>query len=298
LPELTAPRRRALEIALLVDESAGSSDPRTLGVAVRSALDALASETPLALAVDDVQWLDASTASALAFALRRLDAQPLVLLLARRLGEGAETSGLEHAIDRDRVTKLAVGPLSLGATHQLLQERLGRPFARPTLLRLHEAAGGNPFYALELARVVTHDVDLTQPLRVPETLEGLVRARLDELPKDTREPLMLVSALGSPPARLIFESGITEDELGPAVAANVIEHTDDVIRFTHPLLASVLYQSMPRWSTIRSIARGTSRSRRRARTATWRRSSRKRRCWRVPAALRSRPRSSASTRSG
>lgn len=244
LPALSAPRRRALEIALLVEEGAGSSDPRTLGVAVKSALDILVAETPVVLAVDDVQWLDPSSASALSFALRRLDTQPIRLLLARRLGEGAETSELEQAVDRDHVARLPVGPLSLGATHQLLQARLGRPFARPTLLRVHEASGGNPFYALELARVLSSDVDPTQPLRVPETLEGLVRARLDELPAATRQALRLASALGRPRTQLVFDAGITEDVLEPALTARVVERSDDVIRFTHPLLASVLYQSM------------------------------------------------------
>ena len=90
LPALPAPRRRALEVALLVEEAADGSDPRTLGVAVRSALEALVAEAPIVLAVDDVQWLDPSSASALAFALRRLREQPILLLLARRLGEEAE----------------------------------------------------------------------------------------------------------------------------------------------------------------------------------------------------------------
>ncbi len=64
-------------------------------------------------------------------------------------GEGP---ALEEALDADAVERLRVGPLSIGAIHTLLQRRLGRPFARPTLRRLHEISGGNPFYALELAR--------------------------------------------------------------------------------------------------------------------------------------------------
>src|SRR5688572_22461332 len=78
LPALSAPRRRALEVALLVEEAEHRVDPRTLGVAVRSALEALVAEAPVVLAVDDVQWLDPSSARALAFALRRLDEQPIL----------------------------------------------------------------------------------------------------------------------------------------------------------------------------------------------------------------------------
>lgn len=244
LPALSAPRRRALEVALLVEGADHRLDPRTLGVAVRSALEALVAEQPVVLAVDDVQWLDRSSADALAFALRRLDQQAIHLLLARRLGEEAAPSELERAIEPDRVERVPVGPLSLGATHRLLQARLGQTFSRPTLLRVHEVSGGNPFYALELARVLLGaDVDPTQPLRVPETLEGLVRARVDGLPPSTRRALLLASAVGRPSAEMLAGVGVTEDVLEPALAAHVLEPADGTIRFTHPLLASVVYQS-------------------------------------------------------
>ena len=73
LPALPTPRRHALEVALLVEEDPEGFDPRTLGVAVRSALEVLVAEGPVVLAIDDVQWLDPSSTSALAFALRRFD---------------------------------------------------------------------------------------------------------------------------------------------------------------------------------------------------------------------------------
>ena len=71
VPALSAPRRLALETALLVDEPpAEGVDPRALGVAVRSSLELLAEERPLVVAIDDVQWLDGSSADMLAFAVR------------------------------------------------------------------------------------------------------------------------------------------------------------------------------------------------------------------------------------
>jgi DNA-binding CsgD family transcriptional regulator len=242
LPELSPPRRRALEVALLVEDASRGADPRTLGVAVRSALEALAAETPVVLAVDDVQWLDPSSASVLTFALRRMGEQPVHVLLARRTGEQAAPSELESAFETDRIERLPVGPLSLGALHTLLQARLGRTFARPSLLRVHETSGGNPFYALELAQALGADVDPTQPLPVPETLEGLVRARLDELPPATRESLLLAVAVGRPSAEFFASLDVDEHALDPALAARVIERTDGTIRFAHPLLASVVYQ--------------------------------------------------------
>src|SRR5688500_6930492 len=65
LHELTAPRRRALEIALLVrDDIEEPVDFRTLAIAVRSALQLLAAREPVLIAIDDVQWLDLSSADA------------------------------------------------------------------------------------------------------------------------------------------------------------------------------------------------------------------------------------------
>lgn len=247
LPELPAPRRRALEIALLLEEEAEpAADPRALAVAVRTTLEALAEDGPVVVAIDDVQWLDPSSGSALAFAFRRLDAN-VRLLLTRRVEEGIPAPELEKAIDADRIERLPVGPLSVGATHQLLRQRLGRTFARPTLLRLHEASGGNPFFALELARALgtgSGTGDPTQPLPVPETLEGLVSSRLGVLPDATRVALALVSASGRPSPALLQAAGVTEEELEPAFAAHVVELTDGAVRFTHPLLASVLYQGV------------------------------------------------------
>ncbi len=245
LPALAAPRRRALEVALLVEDPDTRSDPRTLGVAVRSALETLAAETPVVLAIDDIQWLDPSSASVLTFALRRMGDQPVHVLLARRTDEGAAPSELESAFEPDRVERLPVGPLSLGAVHILLRARLGRTFSRPSLLRVHEASAGNPFYALELARVLGAETDPTQPLLVPETLDGLIRVRLAELPPTTYDALLLASALGRPTAEQLADAGATHTVLEPALDAHVIEEAAGAIRFTHPLLASVLYQSAP-----------------------------------------------------
>ena len=132
--------------------------------------------------------------------------------------------------------QLPVRPLSVGALHQFLRDRLGRPFARQTLLRIHERSGGNPFFALELGRVLDADVDPVAPLPVPETLEALVRGRISGLPASTREALALASALGTPSASLLERAGVPADALEPALAAHVIERENGTIRFTHPLL--------------------------------------------------------------
>ena len=109
---------------------------------------------PILVAIDDVQWLDRLVGGALAFALRRLGESRCSAARSARVADGAPPSAIEQALGAESVRRLDVEPLSVGALHRLLRSRLGRPFARQTLLRIHERSGGNPFFALELARVL------------------------------------------------------------------------------------------------------------------------------------------------
>jgi DNA-binding CsgD family transcriptional regulator len=245
LAALLTPRRRALQVALLREEVSGEPvDRRTLAVAVHDALQLLSDRGPTLIAVDDVQWLDPSSSGALGFALRRLDGRPVLLLLTRRLAEGGHQSELERALPPDRVCRLIVGPLSVGALHRFLRDRLQRSFPRQTLLRIHERSGGNPFFALELASVLPADVDPLQPLPVPETVEEVVGARISALPAAVREALALAAAVGTASESLLKRAGVATDALDAAVAARVVERESGMIRFTHPLLSSVLYDDL------------------------------------------------------
>jgi DNA-binding CsgD family transcriptional regulator len=245
LPALSAPRRRALEIALLKADAPGDPvDHRALAVAVRDSLQLLSEGEPVLVAVDDIQWFDLSSSSALAFALRRLAASRVFLLLSRRLADGGQPLVSERTLGARRTQLLPVGPLSVGAVHRLLRDRLGRSFPRQTLLRIHERSRGNPFFALELARVLDADVDPLQPLPVPETLEELVRGRFTEMPVSTRNALALAAALGTTSESVLESAGVAPDTLRPALAAHLIERENGTIRFTHPLLASILYRDL------------------------------------------------------
>ena len=244
LPVLSAPRRRALQVALLIEDGSGDPvDRGALALAVRDVLQILSERGPLLIAVDDLQWLDQSSSGALAFALRRLAPKRLLLLLTRPLGDGAQSSAIEQSLGA-RVQRLPVGPFSAGTLHRFLYKRLGRVFASQTLLRIHERSGGNPFFALELARVLDVDVDPLQPLPVPETVEELVRARLYGLPESTRAALAFVSALGTSPESLLKQASVSADALHAAFATQVIERDNGTIRFTHPLLSSVIYKDL------------------------------------------------------
>jgi DNA-binding CsgD family transcriptional regulator/tetratricopeptide (TPR) repeat protein len=243
LAALPAPRRRALDAALLRDEPDLPVDPRALGAAILTLLPLLVDSRPLVLAIDDDQWMDASSAATLGFALRRLPRLPVLLLLSRRINS-APMTGLEAAVGAAEVERVRIGSLSLGAIQLLLRQRLGVAFSRPMLTRLHEASGGNPFYAVELARAQTVDPgrDPHQPLAMPPSLERLVGARLSALDAQTRRTLLLIAAQGRLPVAFLRAMEVAPEALDLARAAHVIEASDGVIRFTHPLLASAVYQ--------------------------------------------------------
>ena len=236
LADLPAPRRRALEAALLVADAGAAPDQQAVALATLAALRALA---PLAVAVDDVQWLDRPTAAVLAFAARRLVDEPVALLLSQRTaGPAPAPLGLE------RLDRLDLTPLSLGAVQRLLQLRLGWVPSRPVLHHVHELSGGNPFFALELGRAVQAGTLELQPgERLPVTLEALVGARLEGLEPVTRRALAAAAAMGQPTLAVV-DAVAGEAALAQAERAHVVDVRDGVVHFAHPLLASGAYAAV------------------------------------------------------
>jgi len=253
LPVLPEPQRQALEIALLRAE--GTSAPpkqRAVSLGVLGVLRALASSAPLLLAIDDAQWLDRSSARVLEFVLRRLVQSRSRILLSARANQLAESPlGLERAFPVERLQRLEIGPLSVGALGRLLRSRLDVSFPRPTLLQLHRAATGNPFFALELARAVARKEGQPAPgapLPVPANVQALLGERLARLPEGVREALALVAALDQPTPELVAAAlpapGRSDQLLGQAASAGVIEFDDGRIVFSHPLIAAAIYSQL------------------------------------------------------
>ena len=238
---LPAPQRRALDVALLRAEPGdGDLDPRAVGTGLTGLLDQLAADRPLVLAVDDAQWLDWASARVLAFALRRLEGSPVAVLAAVRTSEPdqhGQFAAIESAVTG---TRLAVGPLSVAAVHQMFRQALGSSFPRPLLVAIHRAAGGNPFYALEIAREVRRvgSPPPGQPLPVPSDDRELAMLRLRRLPRPTRDVLAQVAAAS--------QTQIDLEALAPAELAGIaVVRPGGRIEFTHPLFGSALYSSLP-----------------------------------------------------
>jgi DNA-binding CsgD family transcriptional regulator len=196
------------------------------------------------VAVDDAQWLDHASSEALAYGIRRFQTQTIGILLARRVGlESALLAELLRSPARDRFTSVAVGALDVQTLGRVVQEHLGKTLPRPLLSEVHQASGGNPFYALEIVRTLSRSgisVEAGRPLPVPESLQDLVHTRLLALPTESREFLIAAAAHAHPTVAITESaSGVGRDVgLEPARAARVVETDGDRLRFTHPLLAA------------------------------------------------------------
>ncbi len=242
LPE---PRRRALEAVLLIGRPDGAPvDQRALGVAVATVLGRMAASSPVLIGIDDDQWIDPASAETLAFALRRLRDRPVRLLLARR-ARVAPPIRLETVVDSAPVTRLDIGPLSVGAIQLLLHDRLDMGLSRPTLRELHRVAGGNPFHALELGRARADDAsrDLALPLS-EGSVDGLLRERIGALDADTLDASLLVAAHGRMPIDLLTVLGVAASSVDRAIDAGLRERTGAILAFVHPLLAAAVYDGV------------------------------------------------------
>ena len=245
--ELPGPQRRALAVALLREEPEVPLDQGAVAAAFLTLLRDLSHMRRVLLVVDDAQWLDRPTAAALSFAIRRLRDEPVGILLALRSdGMGRSPGGVDLALSPERLHRVALGPLSLGALQALFRARLGRSWSRPFLRRIHEASDGNPFFALEIARALEGEpVGPDYVLPLPRDLEGLLRKRIDVLPADARLALLIVSASSQPTPDLVASATgmdpATHDALAAAERAGVIDTRTGQVRFTHPLLASTVY---------------------------------------------------------
>jgi DNA-binding CsgD family transcriptional regulator len=246
--ELPAPQRHALEAALLrVETTTAPPDQRAVCLATLAVVRTLARSAPLVIAIDDVQWLDASSARCLSFAFRRLSGEPVAVIATLRVGSGApdDPTNLERAIPS--LTRLRIGPMARDPLGRMLRERTEVDLPHPAVVRLHRVAHGNPLFALEIARAVARTgsspVEPWSPLPVPDDLQQLLSAHLASLPASAAAPLLAVASMSHPTVELVLAASPAEARDGFAAAeiAGVIERADARVRFTHPLLASTVY---------------------------------------------------------
>jgi len=248
LAALPSAQAQALDVALRrVGPGTVRSDALGTSLATLGAIRELAARGPVLIAIDDVQWLDAATARALEFALRRLTTEPVGVLASLRTTESAQLPGLLRALPADAVEELDVGPLPLEMLEELLRARLGVGFLRPTLVRIEQASGGNPFFALEIGRALLRRGVRFAPesLPIPDSLTDIVRDRMAALTPAAADAVLVAAALSNPTRRSVEAAADPAlrhaHGIAQAVQAGVVQLEGERLRFSHPLLASVAY---------------------------------------------------------
>jgi class 3 adenylate cyclase/tetratricopeptide (TPR) repeat protein len=154
-------------------------------------------QRPLVLVVEDLHWIDPASESCLAALAKALGGASLLLVTTYRPGYRPSW------IDRSYATQIALAPLrrddSLRVVHSLLPTLAAHdPRARLIL----DKAEGNPFFLEELVHAVGDAAD--GPLRVPDSVQGVLAARIDRLPETAKHVVQTAAVLGREfPERLL-----------------------------------------------------------------------------------------------
>lgn len=245
-PDLPPPQQLALDRVLLQVSAGGpATDQRAVAAGFLSVVGHLAATTPVLLAIDDLQWLDSSSRQVLAYAARRSSGRVGILGTFRTESDRCGAATWLSMPRPEALRRIQVSPLSLGAMHAVVSERLGRAFSRPAMVRVHEVSGGNPFYALELARAIDEQ-SIPDGLPLSATLFELVRARVGSLGPDVSEALLAAACAAAPTVPLVARAIGAEPQLTAALlemaeGQGVIGLDGQRVRFTHPLLAQGVY---------------------------------------------------------
>jgi DNA-binding CsgD family transcriptional regulator len=238
------PEPQSKAIATAFGLSSGVQPDRFLvGLAVLSLLSDAAEAHPLVCLIDDVQWLDRSSAQVLAFVARRLAAESVVLVFAERdSGALEELAGLPE---------LRIGGLPEASARELLAAVIAAPVDELVRGRILAEARGNPLALLELPREFSSDgfaggFGLPSDGSLPGRIEASFRRRVHQLPTETQRLMLLAAAdpTGEPGllVRASAETRVAIDHLSFAEADGLLELGAQVT-FRHPLLRSAIYRA-------------------------------------------------------
>jgi DNA-binding NarL/FixJ family response regulator len=233
LDMLTGPQRR------LLDRARGRGRNRAVGAedvasALAELMSRVASTAPTLLVIDDVHWLDRSSAVALTAAIRANVRGPIAIVAARRLR-------VPIAIDLDRIAglpveRLQLAGLSVGGVYELLAQHDLADLRRPDVVRIHELSGGNPLFAIELAKL-HHSGRKVSEIDELDSLRGVAVARLDGLSRSAIDAARVCALLPRPTVGDVRSvvGPDADDALLELERDGIIACEGEHIGFTHPL---------------------------------------------------------------
>ncbi|MBJ7289979.1 helix-turn-helix transcriptional regulator [Williamsia sp.] len=241
--ELPDPQRIAIDRALLrIDTTAGVTDRRAVSAGFLAIVERLAATSPVLVAIDDLQWLDAPTRSVIGFAARRFSDR-VRLVCAVRSDDFAVGAGWLETSRPGALVRVELGPLDRTALHRVLAARFGRTFTLSTVARIHWISGGNPFYAIELA---LSSGSWVNDASFPGTLVELVADRIDAIAQEGREVLFVAACVAEPTVGLVARVlDLTTTEVDRRVddleSDGILAVDGSRLRFDHPLFARGVY---------------------------------------------------------
>jgi class 3 adenylate cyclase/tetratricopeptide (TPR) repeat protein len=258
-------RARLTPLLGIADPDAVKPERAELFAAWRRLIEAMAASGPVVLVVEDLHWADPAMIEFLGHLVEHATGLPLLILATARpeLLERHPGWGNDHPA----ATRIPLGALSDLETAQLVAALVGRsvlPVGVQALLL--ERADGNPLYAEEFARlladrglVVTDQAAAVPEIPVPETVHGLIAARLDALTLEVRALVQNAAVVGRVfwPGAVAAMDGTDEGSLQDGLAelerkqlvqrarTSSVQHQDEYV-FWHALVRDVAYAQIPR----------------------------------------------------
>ncbi len=247
--DLPAPQADALRVVLGLRIGRGG-EPFLLGVALLGILAAASETAPVLVLVDDLQWMDAPSARALLFALRRLHADRVGALIAIRSDEPLPGGTAGQLQDLEVMPVL---PLDVRGAIELLAEE---HIAAPVAIELHRLTGGNPLALKETAAALTPSqrTGTTAPpdsAALPRSVRQAYVRQLAVLSANVRNAL-LVAAVGRLDEldllrRALQVRGLDLTDLADAEDLRLLRIVTDVVppryQWKHPLVRAAILES-------------------------------------------------------
>ncbi len=196
---------------------------------------------PTVLVVEDAQWMDEASADLLGYLVSRVHEAPWVVAVTRREADEGPADG------EPPVLRLELGPLDAEATAELAHVATQDDPLPPHVLDvLVERSGGNPLFLQELIAAM-----LEGGLGgLPDSVEAVVTARVDQLPPESRMVLRHLSVLGQTAsldvaAAVLPEGTDVADDLVWQQLASFLSRERGAIRFRSTLIRDAAYQGLP-----------------------------------------------------
>ena len=230
-------------------------------------------EHPLALFLDDLQWLDSATLELLERIVTDPDVRHVLIIGAYRDNEVSSSHPLMRTLAAIREAgarpqEIVLAPLGLDDVERLIADALhcGVNSAGPLALLVHEKTGGNPFFAIQFiteleeegllrfgrdAATWSWDLDRIRGKRYSDSVVDLMLGKLRRFPKATQESLQQLACLGNSAEfellRRVYEDaeGEMHDRLWEAVRAGLIFRSENSYRFLHDRVQEAAYSLIP-----------------------------------------------------